>query len=849
MSVNNNTTVLVLSRNGLIGLNVVRALGVAGYTVDLISNVNSLGTTKYLVSSKYVRWYREIASKKSRDGNDTVLLEAIVEYAKQSKEKVVLFPVDYYTTAIVDLNREKLENLFYICTYANNKKAGAIVDLMDESMQMRMAAEAGIDTYREWEIELGENFILPDDIKYPCIVSSANMFLGYKKDNNICYNQDELRRHLNKMKFYSANRKARIKEQLALDTKIVVAGLCNGENIFVPSVVLERKDVVANNSNLYLLETVSKDCLNDVYDKVLNMLKHYNYTGLFELHLDVVGGTAYFRNLILGPEKSVCVFLKSNINLPHMLISGLLVDKEENAIPYGERIVYEHNIWNGYISGDITKTELNEHVNSADITCVRNEEDPTPEKHFVTLNEQKRLNRIRKAKKAKIKKQIKKYIFPILRKIKMRLLRYPQIHEKNKRKIFPAKPRVLVTGRNYASNLCIARAIGIAGYEVEVLRIFHRKPKRRNVLKWIKPDAYSKYIKAYHTCVYGGRSIRVFNKLVSIADPNSKMLIIPADDLMASIVDDYYSELKQYYVCPNIDDKAGQINHIMAKAVQKELAKKAGLPVVNSCVIKTVNGCFTIPETVGYPCFIKPNISKNGSKTKMRRCGSEQELFDALTELAEIKDVEMLVEDYVDINREYSILGVSTKEGSIGPGYFGAEEGGQEEHRGVAITGRVYSVQKEEKLIRDIEKFVSGLKFDGLYDVDLIETTDGKIYFVELNMRFGGSGYAITKSGVNLPGMFADYMLLGKPIDTTCCVKDTGKDFVSEKILIEEYMKGRLSWQKYKDIMNKVEIHFIKDDEDRKPFNHFRRYYIVAKLMRIRNKVKGIASLNFDKDN
>ena len=128
--------------------------------------------------------------------------------------------------------------------------------------------------------------------------------------------------------------------------------------------------------------------------------------------------------------------------------------------------------------------------------------------------------------------------------------------------------------------------------------------------------------------------------------------------------------------------------------------------------------------------------------------------------------------------------------------------------------------------------FVGSLNFEGLYDIDMIQTTDGQIYFVEVNMRYGASGYAVTKCGVNLPGMFADYMLFGKPVDMNCKVTEYDKTFVSEKVLIEEYMKGRIPFSMVKKCMDEVDIHFIKNDEDPQAYDHFKKFYTPAKAMR-----------------
>ena len=141
---------------------------------------------------------------------------------------------------------------------------------------------------------------------------------------------------------------------------------------------------------------------------------------------------------------------------------------------------------------------------------------------------------------------------------------------------------------------------------MEILRIFQVRPSRKNLMKKLKPDAYSKYIKAYYVCVSQRRSRRIMKRMIRIADPDRKMLLIPADDLIANIIDDYMDELREYYYLPNIDDTPREINKLMSKEYQKELAKKAGLPLVNSCVIRTRDGEFEIPNSVTYPCFIKP---------------------------------------------------------------------------------------------------------------------------------------------------------------------------------------------------------------------------------------------------
>ena len=369
--------------------------------------------------------------------------------------------------------------------------------------------------------------------------------------------------------------------------------------------------------------------------------------------------------------------------------------------------------------------------------------------------------------------------------------------------------------------------------------MFIKRPRRRNRMRAIKPDAYSKYVKAYRICVSGRRRRKVVDALLKMADPERKMLVVPVDDFVESIIDQNYDELSEHFILSSIKGEQGEISRLMSKSVQKKLAIEAGLPVVGSTVIKSEDGVFTIPDTVKYPCFIKPNVSESSYKTRMCRCDSEEELYQILSGYAAKQDFEMLVEDFVEIDREYSLLGLSVKEGVLCPGFFVAEVGGQKEHRGVALLGRVLPVEQQQKLIDDIAAFVGSLGFDGLFDVDLIGSTDGKMYFVELNLRYGGSGYAITQSGLNLPGMYADYKLLGKPIDFNAKVEDAGKVFVNERILLDEYVRGRLSAKEAKELISRAQIFFMKNDEDQPSTRHFKRFgpaATVTRLIRMRRE-------------
>lgn len=837
MEENKNTLVVVLSRNYSTGLSVIRSLGAAGYTVDLVASAHRRGTSEIAASSKYVRNSVEVVSRKVKDGADTGLLDELLKYEGLYSDKPVLFPTDDYTTSIIDLNRSILEKHFIMPTIVGGGN-GCLTTCMDKTVQGEMAKKVGLLTPKEWIFSLEEEIIIPEDMVYPCFCKPIESVTGYKKEMKVCNDEAELKSHLNRLRRIFAKRSILVQEFLEIDNEIDLSGVCLDQEIIIPAII-KKTNVAQYEKGVTLAgKVVPFEEIEDIKENVISMLKEFHYVGMFDMELNIVGDKIYFNEVNLrsgGPNYS---YFMSGVNLPALYVKEALGEKhtseEEKVSSYGKSFIYEKVAWEDYMNGFMTKKELNECISNADIKLLCNDEDPEPGKLFM-----KKMKKTAFRKKLrKVKKRIKKTIVPPLRKIKGILLGYPQMKKKNQRDPNAERPRVLVSGRNYCSNLCMARSLGEAGYEVEILRIFQKRPKRKNILKMIKPDAYSKYVKAYYVCVSNRRSRRIVNRLKKLADPDRKMLLIPADDLVANIVDDYLEELQEYYLLPNIDHKAGEINRMMSKEAQKELARAAGLPVLNSCVIRTEGGEFEIPESVTYPCFIKPNISKNSSKSRMKMCETEEELRNTLTEFSEKKDIEMLIEDYVEIGREYSLLGVSTAKGVVGPGYFGALEGGHKERRGVALIGEILPCSQQQELIDALLKFIGTLNYEGLYDVDMIETVDGKMYFVELNMRFGASGYAVTQSGVNLPGMFADYMISGKPIDMNCKIEKAGKTFISEKVMLDEYTKSFLTMDDVKKKMKEVDVHFVKNEQDPRPYRHFKKFYPVAAVMRVVYAIK-----------
>lgn len=839
MKDNKKPLVVVLSRSYSTGLSVIRSLGAAGYAVDLVASTHKKGEMTIASKSKYVRKFVEIVSQKALAGGDDLLIGELLKYAEEETvQKPVLFPTDDYTASIMDANRSRLEPIFLMPSIVGGGD-GSMTACMDKTFQAELARRAGLLTPKEWIFSLQEKLDIPEDMIYPCFCKPIESVTGFKRDMAMCRDEQELKKHLRKLRKAFAQRSVIVQEFLQIDTEIDMSGVCLDQEIIIPAII--RKTHVAQYEKGVTLagRVVPFEELGDICEKIIDMLKSFHYVGMFDMEFNIVGDRIYFNEVNLrsgGPNFS---YFMSGVNLPALFVKEALgqrhTPEEEQVAAYGKSFIYEKVAWEDHIHGFMTREELNAGIAAADITLLCNDDDPGPGKAF-----HKKIRWTIVKKKVKNQKRWWKTHVKLWKESAAAiLLGYPQTKRKNRRNPDSPRPRVVVAGRNYSSNLCMARSLGEAGYEVEVLRIFQTKPKRQDYMRRLKPDAYSEYVKAYHVCISRRKSRRIVEHLIRIADPNRKMLLIPADDLVAQVADERMEDLRPYYVLPNVNDTAGEITRLMNKGVQKELARAAGLPVLNSCVIKTKNGKVRIPEGVSYPCFIKPNVSKNSSKSRMQRCNNKKELIQTLKKFSAKKDVEMLVEDYVEIAGEYSLLGLSLASGVVvAPGFFRAEVGGQGSHRGVALMGKLLSCEDYQPLIDNLKRFVSSLNFEGLFDVDLIETTDGRMIFIEVNMRYGASGYAITRAGANLPGMYANYALLDKPVDPTCAVKEPEKLFVSEKVMIDEYAEGLLTRKELDSYIKQADIHFIQDTQDKHPYRHFRTFYATAAYVRFREKLR-----------
>ena len=318
-------------------------------------------------------------------------------------------------------------------------------------------------------------------------------------------------------------------------------------------------------------------------------------------------------------------------------------------------------------------------------------------------------------------------------------------------------------------------------------------------------------------------------------DSSQKVVIIPDSDFSAAVIDTNQERLREHFLFPHIHHMPGAVVAWMDKVKQKNLAREVGMNVASSCIIDIKKHRYKIPNDLKYPCFTKPLATIAGGKKFLRKCKDENALRELLESAS--NDMSILVEDYKLIEHEYAVLGFSDGQHVVIPGILQITKMSQS-HRGVAAAGKVLLNNGFDTLIEQFKLFIQRIGFVGIFDIDFYKS-DGTLYFGELNLRFGGSGYVITKMGVNLPGMLVCF-LRGESLKGFQTEISSVATYLNDSTSIDDWFYGYMSTNEYYYLANSVDYRFIYDENDLAPQVCMEKYF---KRLRIKRIIRNLFNL------
>ena len=391
--------------------------------------------------------------------------------------------------------------------------------------------------------------------------------------------------------------------------------------------------------------------------------------------------------------------------------------------------------------------------------------------------------------------------------------------------------RLVIIGHSYSSRLGLIRSSAMAGCDVSVGVMVGGEKKRARPI-----DCYSQFVKHFYFCRRKKDEELIRLLLENCKDDEQKVILIPDSDETAAAIDSNRDRLKEHFLFPHMVKGKGTVREWMDKSRQKQLAAEVGLNVASASIVEIKEGRYKIPSDISYPCFTKPLLTLSGGKGGMRRSDNEMELCSALDYIVKYRsgDEQVLVEDYLDIAKEYALVGFSDGNKVIIPGLFQLLIISKSSP-GIAVQGRVIPTDGFESVLNLFKEFVRRTGFVGLFDIDFF-LCRGEYYFGEMNLRFGGSGYAMTKMGVNLPEMMIRF-LSGEEWETNHQTVTESATYVNERLCFDDWNRGLISWEEYSRIMRESKIHFVQDNMDKCPWKTYMR---IVNARRVIKKVKGL---------
>ena len=269
--------------------------------------------------------------------------------------------------------------------------------------------------------------------------------------------------------------------------------------------------------------------------------------------------------------------------------------------------------------------------------------------------------------------------------------------------------------------------------------------------------------------------------------PNTSELIviIPSCDEAAVVLEDSKPLIPHHFHFQCTRGKY-TIRDLQYKSLQVELARQAGFHVPLSWQLGP-NG--EIPESITYPCIIKPLASYTGSKNDLQVCYN---LEDLENNLKNVIAPQIILQQYIEKDNDYIVIGCGLKDGTVYLPYCNKKLSIFPEKVGLASVVKVISPPTD--IVKATESLIKAISYNGVFSVEFMYCqATGKYYFIECNLRNDGCNDFILKSGCNVPKVYY-YDLVDtlnkEELNTTC----KHKRFVWEMHHYQAFMNNDISF-------------------------------------------------------
>lgn len=362
---------------------------------------------------------------------------------------------------------------------------------------------------------------------------------------------------------------------------------------------------------------------------------------------------------------------------------------------------------------------------------------------------------------------------------------------------------VLVIGGDHYNALGVIRSLGELGIKPYYIMISNEK---------ICPTASSKYIKKVFRFDENDEK-GVLEFLTEKFYTKKKAFIIPTGDPIEVFLDSNLNKLKEKYIIPNINSKQGEIIKHMDKMYQKELCEKNNINYAKSFYIELDNYMKYI-DILPYKVIIKPDVSAEGSKTDILIEEGKENIMKGLQKFKEKKYKRVMVQEFLNYDMEYGLMGISFGNTVIIPG-INSNDYIYPFKRGNTSYSEMFPISDFDFNIDNIIELVKSLNYIGLFEIEIFRVKD-KIYFSEMNFRNSANLYAYSGNNINYIYIYL-LLCLNLDISHQKATVDKHYYFCVEPLHLKNVKEGVISFGKcLVHIKNSTKLIFNK--KDIKPF-------------------------------
>ena len=225
--------------------------------------------------------------------------------------------------------------------------------------------------------------------------------------------------------------------------------------------------------------------------------------------------------------------------------------------------------------------------------------------------------------------------------------------------------------------------------------------------------------------------------------------------------------------------------------------------------------------------IIKPDLSADGDKADIRIANGKKEIEKSLKEFKEKKYKSVLIQEFLDFENEYGIMGYSVKGNVVVPGIY-RNDYIYPSKRGNTSYTEMFPLKDFKYDIKPIIEMISSMNYTGLFEVEMF-LMNGKIYFNEMNIRNSANLYAYKGDKVNYIYLYIKELL---GLDTSNDKRDVTKHYYYsiEPLHLKNVLEKRLNIFKCIYHINKS-TKLIFNIKDIKPF-FYKYFYAIKKRIK-----------------